>query len=133
MLVYTYNASGLRVAQAVNGSVMTTTWDLALPLAQVLATSDGARDLYGLARIAEVRGGAWAYPLGDALGSVRQWTDKTGNVTYAAGYAPYGETLWQVGSTESAWGFTGEWWDADVELLYLLSLAFDCMIPTVLA
>jgi RHS repeat-associated protein len=118
-LAYTYTADGLRVAQSVNSSVMTTTWDLALGLAQVLATSDGALDLYGLGRIAEVRGGAWAYPLGDALGSVRQWTDSQGYVTYAAGYAPYGETLWQAGNTESAWGFTGEWWDASLGLEYL--------------
>lgn len=56
--------------------------------------------------------------LPDALGSVRQWTDDAGNVTYAAAYTPYGETLWQQDSTQSAWGYTGEWWDADVGLEY---------------
>ena len=124
-VVYTYTADGLRVGQSVNGDEMTFTWDLVAGLAQVLATGDGARDVYGLGRIAEVRGGAWAYPLGDALGSVRQWTDDAGNVTYAAGYAPYGETLWQVGSTQSAWGFTGEWQDAALELTYLRARWLD--------
>ncbi len=62
---------------------------------------------------------AWAYYLPDALGSVRQWTDAAGSVTYAGGYAPYGEGLWQQGSTQSAWGYTGEWQDAQAQMLYL--------------
>jgi RHS repeat-associated protein len=124
-LVYTYNASGLRVAQSVDGVEATFAWDTALPLAQVMATSDGALDLYGLGRIGELQGGEWAYPLADALGSVRQWTDDGGAVSYAAGYTPYGQALWQAGSTASAWGFTGEWWDADAELLYLRARWYD--------
>jgi hypothetical protein len=47
-LVYTYNAQGLRVAQSVDGAETTFTWDLASPLAQVLATSDGKTYLHGL-------------------------------------------------------------------------------------
>jgi hypothetical protein len=104
LMVYTYtsaslsagNASGLRVAQSVDGEETTFAWDTALPLAQVMATSDGALDLYGLGRIGELQGGEWAYPLPDALGSVRQWTGDAGNVDYAAGYTPYGEELWQA-------------------------------------
>jgi len=109
-LVYTYNGDGLRVAQQMTGTVTTFAWDLALPLAQMLTTGDGARDLYGLGRIAEVQESAWAYVLPDALGSARQWADGGGVVAYARGYAPYGEPLWQEGSTASAWGFTGEWY-----------------------
>jgi RHS repeat-associated protein len=124
-LVYTYNADGLRAAQSVDGDETTFAWDMTLGLAQVLATSDGALDLYGLGRIAEVRGGEWAYVLPDGLGSVRQWADDAGDVTYAGGYTPYGEGLWQAGSTESAWGYTGEWWDADTELLYLRARWYD--------
>jgi RHS repeat-associated protein len=92
---------------------------VAAGLAQVLATSDGTLDLYGVGRIAEERGGEWAYALPDHRGSVRQWADDAGDVTYAGGYTPYGVELWQAGSTESAWGFTGEWWDADLGLMYL--------------
>lgn len=61
----------MRVAQAVDSAETTFACDVAAGLAQVLTTSDGARDVYGLGRIAEVRGGVWVYPLGDALGSVR--------------------------------------------------------------
>jgi RHS repeat-associated protein len=123
-LVYTYNAAGLRVAQSVDGEETTFAWDTALPLAQVLA-SGSALDLYGLGRIGELQAGEWAYPLADALGSARQWTGDAGSVDYAAGYTPYGQALWQAGSTESAWDYTGEWWDADAELLYLRARWYD--------
>jgi RHS repeat-associated protein len=118
-LVYTYTADGLRVAQSVDGVETTFAWDLATPLAQVLATSDDVLNLYGLARIGEVRDGEWAYSLGDALGSMRQWADGGGAVTYAGGYTPFGVEMWQEGSSASAWGYTGEWWDAQAEILYL--------------
>ena len=118
-LVYTYNAQGLRVAQSVDGDETTFAWDQALPLAQVMARSDGTLDLYGLARTGEVQGGEWAYPLPDALGSVRQWSDSSGAVTYAGGYTPFGTEMWHQGSTTSAWGYTGEWQDSNVEMVYL--------------
>jgi hypothetical protein len=75
------------------------TWDPASPLAQVLATSDGARYVHGLDLVAERRSGARAYPLGDALGSVRQWTDEDGYVNYAGAYTPFGTQMWTECST----------------------------------
>lgn len=117
-LVYTYNAQGLRVAQSVDGVETAFTWDLAVPLAQVLVTSDGAVYLHGLDLIAEQRN-TWQYPLGDALGNVSQWADGAGRVTYAGGYTPFGVEMWQEGSTASAWGYTGEWQDLNVGLVYL--------------
>lgn len=118
-LVYTYNAAGLRVVQSVDGDEITFAWDWALPLPQVLATSDGALDVYGLARIGELRDSAWSYSLEDELRSVRQWADGSGYVTYAAGHTPFGEYLWQDGSTDSAWGYTGERRDSSVGVIYL--------------
>jgi len=125
--VYTYtsaglsagNADGLRVAQSVDGDVTTFAWDLAAPLAQVLSISDGSLNVYGLTRIGEERDGEWACSLGDELGSVRQWAGGSGYVTYAAGYRPFGEHLWQEGSTNSAWGYAGEWRDSNVGMIYL--------------
>jgi RHS repeat-associated protein len=117
--MYTYTGDGLRVAQSVSGVETAFTWDLAAGLAQVLSTSDGVLYLHGLDLIAEQRSGDWWYPLGDALGGVRQWTDDSGSVTYAGGYTPFGVELWREGSTASAWGYTGKWWDADAALLYL--------------
>jgi RHS repeat-associated protein len=124
-LAYTYTADGLRVAENAGGEVTTFIWDLASPLAQVLATSDGAAYVHGLDLVAERRSGAWAYPLGDALGSVRQWTDEDGYVDYAGGYTPFGTQMWTEGSTSSSWGYTGEWWDSYRESLYLRARWLD--------
>ena len=71
---FAYNGLGDRLSQTVNGQPVTYTLDIAASLTQVL--SDGENDyLYGLGRIAEQGTGGWQYPLGDALGSVRQLTD----------------------------------------------------------
>ena len=113
------------MAENAGGEVTTFTWDLASPLAQVLATSDGAAYVHGLDLVAERRSGAWAYPLGDALGSVRQWTDEDGYVDYAGAYTPFGTQMWTGGSTSSNWGYTGEWWDSRAELLYLRARWLD--------
>lgn len=48
------------------------------------------------------------YFLGDALGSVRQLTDSSGEITLAKSYQPYGETLASAGNGASPFAFTGE-------------------------
>ena len=68
--------------------------------------------LYGLGRIGEQQPGGWKYHLGDALGSVRQLVDATGEVTLAQNYEPYGDTLSKQGEGNSAFLFTGEMRDA---------------------
>ena len=82
---------------------VTTTYalDLAGGLTQVLA--DGTHTyLYGSGRIGQYTGTTPEYFLGDALGSVRQLADASGNVTLAKAYQPYGEILSQVGSGSSS-------------------------------
>lgn len=80
-------------------------------MAQVL--SDGTNTyLYGLGRICEEQPGGWLYHLGDALGSVRQLTDATGEVQLARSYEPYGDPLSTVGDASSIYQFTGEMRDA---------------------
>jgi len=118
-LIYTYTADGLRVGQAVDGDATTFAWDWAFPLAQVLSTSDGTLNVYGLGRIGELRTGLWIYPLPDVLGSVRQWTDTDGTVIYAAGYTPFGVRMWHQGDSASHWGYTGEWEDVYLSAIYL--------------
>ena len=51
------------------------------------------------------------YILGDALGSVRQLTDSTGEVTLARAYDPYGGTILNVGSEQTAFGYADQWGD----------------------
>jgi RHS repeat-associated protein len=123
-IVYTYSADGLRVAQNVDGVETTFAWDAVLPIAQVLATTEAgaanpARYLHGVDLVAEYQESVWQYPLGDSLGSVRQVVDAAGDVTYAAGYTSFGEALWRVGEAATAWGFTGEWQDPNVGMIYL--------------
>ncbi len=91
-----YNGQGDRMRQTVNGVATTYTLDMAGGLTQVL--SDGTHTyLYGSGRIAQYSGTAPEYFLPDALGSVRQLADASGNVTLAQSFQPFGETLSQGG------------------------------------
>jgi RHS repeat-associated protein len=63
-------------------------------------------------------GGAWEYLLADALGSVRQIVDGSGNVTLAESYQPYGSLLTSSGSGSSIFGYAGEQFDT-TGLIYL--------------
>lgn len=54
-----------------------------------------------------------------ALGSVRQLTDQAGAVTFAQNYDPYGVVTYTSGDSQSAYGFTGEQYSAETQLLYL--------------
>ena len=88
-------------------------------LTQVLA--DGTNTyLYGQGRIAQ-EGAAVEYFLGDALSSVRQLTDSGGVVNLAQSYQPYGEVLNSGGESSSPYGFTGEYLDSYIKLMFLRS------------
>ena len=116
-LVYTYSADGLRVAQSVDSDVTTFAWDLVAAVPELL--SDGnAVYLVGHETLGQYAGGAWAYYLSDALGSVRQATDGVGAVVSAREWSPYGE---EVGAAQAGLGYTGEWFDGAVGLQYLLA------------
>jgi len=100
---YTYNGLGDRLTQ--NGTQYTL--DLNTGLTQVL--NDGTNDyIYGLGRIAQTNVSTTDYFLGDALGSVRQLTDPSGQLTYASGYDPYGNLAYSGGTSQTSYGFTGE-------------------------
>jgi RHS repeat-associated protein len=117
-----YNGEGARVRQVSNGTVTTYTLDLATPLVQVLMMQDAGGKtvyLYGVMRIGEQQPGGWVYHLSDALGSVRQLADGSGNVVLARGYSPYGEPLWMNGTASSRYAFTGEDYDPTVGLVFL--------------
>lgn len=81
--------------------------DLNAGLTQVL-TDTTTTYLYGLSRLAQFTSTVTSYFLPDALGSVRQLTNRSGAVTLAKGYEPYGTVLNSSGSGSSAYGYTGE-------------------------
>jgi RHS repeat-associated protein len=120
-LVYTYNAQGLRVTQAVDGDVTTFAWDWASGLPEMLSDGDNLY-LVGHETLGTWDGAAWAYHLPDALGSVRQMADAAGAVVSGREWTPYGV---EVGAGQAGLGYTGEWWDADVGLEYLRARWYD--------
>ncbi len=104
---YGYNGLGDRLQQTVNGTGNAYALDLAGGLTQVL--SDGTRTyLYGSGRIAQYTGMTAEYFLGDALGSVRQLADASGNVTLAKSYEPYGEVIGSASTSNASYGRRGE-------------------------
>jgi len=115
---YSYNGLGDRISQTVNSQTTNYTLDLNTGLTQVLNDGTNAY-VYGLGRIAQVNT-TTEYFLGDALGSVRQLTNTSGQVTLAKSYNPYGEMLSSNGSGASPFAYTGEQQDAS-GLTYLRS------------
>jgi RHS repeat-associated protein len=121
---YTYNGLGDRLSQTVNGQVTNYTLDLNAGLTQVL--SDGTTSYtYGLGHVSQQNGNTAEYFLGDALGSVRQLVNNTGNVTLGKSYDPYGVITNTSGVGQSAYGYTGESHDADNGLVYLRSRYYN--------
>ncbi len=98
---------------------MTTNYTLDLNAGLTQALADGTSTyLYGAGRIAQQSAAGKQYFLGDALGSVRQLADSDGAVSLARSYQPYGKLLASDGSSETSYGFTGEWTDT-TGLVYL--------------
>ena len=110
---FTYNGLGDRLQQTVNAATSNYTLDLNSGLTQVLADGTNVY-LYGIGRIAEQISTTWSYYHPDALGSVRQLSDSTGQINLAQSYEPYGDVLNSAGTATSSYGFTGEWSDGTV-------------------
>ncbi|MEJ5312525.1 MAG: RHS repeat-associated core domain-containing protein [Anaerolineae bacterium] len=124
-LVYTYNADGLRVAQAQSvqsvQSVDIFTWDWATPVPELLGDGDSLY-LIGYDTLGWQTGDNWTFVLPDALGSVRQETDAAGAVIAVREWSPYGE---EFGTSQAGLGYTGEWFDAYINLAYLRARWYD--------
>jgi len=121
---YSYNGLSDRIQETRNGQTTIFTMDYAIGLTQAL--SDGTNNyIYGVDRIAQTQGTATEYFLGDALGSVRQLTDNSGAINYASAYDPYGVVTSSLGSSQSAYGYTGEYSGDYNQLVYLRSRMYD--------
>jgi len=90
--------------------------DLAASLPVVISDTEAVY-LYGLDIIAQQQTERLYY-VHDGLGSVRQLVDTTGAVQATYAYDPFGVPL-AGGDVYNPYQFTGEAWDAEVELLYL--------------
>jgi RHS repeat-associated protein len=120
-VVYTYGLDSLLVGRSAGGAATTYAWDWATGVPEML--SDGERlYLIGQETLGWADGAEWSYPLGDALGSVRQVVDGAGEVLDDRSWTPFGV---EEGTAQGGLGYTGEWWDAEVSLLYLRARWYD--------
>ena len=121
---FEYSGLGDRLSQSMDGSWTDYTLDINRALTQVLDDGENGY-LYGFGRIGEEQDvGGWQYHQMDALGTIRQLTDSSPEVTQAESYQPFGKLLTSAGSTQSEYGFTGEWVDAR-GLIYLRARYLD--------
>jgi len=100
----------------VSGDTTQYVLDLAATL-PVVVSDTKAVYLYGLDIIAQQQSERLYY-FHDGLGSVRQLVDATGEVEASYAYDPFGVPV-MGGEVANPYQFTGEAWDAEVELLYL--------------
>ncbi len=106
----------MRTSKSVGGATTHYLLDLAATLPVVISDTD-AIYLYGLDIIAQQQAERHYY-VHDGLGSVRQLVDSTGDLATNDAYDPFGVPL-AAGSVPNPYRYTGEAWDAEVELLYL--------------
>jgi RHS repeat-associated protein len=74
--------------------------------------------LYGLGPVAE-KTTTWNYALPDGSNTPRQLTDASGEVTFAARYTPWGDTLETYGTGNFEFGYFGGMMDEASGLLYI--------------
>ncbi len=128
-ITLTYDGDGNLVAQTVGGVTTTYLVDTQNPTgyAQIVeeqVSGQVQRTLtygYDLISVNAVHGGsATPHFTGyDGLGTVRFLTDSAGTVTDEYEYEAFGGMLHSSGSTANPYRFTGERYDADLELYYL--------------
>jgi RHS repeat-associated protein len=113
---YVYNGDGVRTSKTVAGETTEYALDLLATLPVVISDTDAVY-LYGLDIIAQQQSERLYY-VHDGLGSVRQLVDTTGQVETNYAYDPFGVPVVE-GDGSNPYRYTGEAWDAEVELLYL--------------
>lgn len=117
------------MAQITNGQRTDYVQDVTSPLPQVLTARNGSattRYLRGLGLIGEQQaGGSFQYHLPDALGSVRQITDPTGQVLQTRRYDPFGGLQTSTGFAQTAYGFAGEEQDPTTGQVYLRARTYN--------
>jgi RHS repeat-associated protein len=113
---YVYNGDGVRTSKTVAGDTTEYALDLLATLPAVISDTDAVY-LYGLDIIAQQQTERLYY-MHDGLGSVRQLVDTTGQVEANYAYDPFGVAVVE-GDESNPYRYTGEAWDAEVELLYL--------------
>ena len=90
----------------------------------IVETTDEQTSRY-LTGLAQQQDTTWAYQHPDGLGSVRQLTDASAEVTLLQSYDPFGNLVAQSGPGSSGFGYTGEQEDANTGLVFLRARYYD--------
>ena len=108
------------MAQTIGVSTTTYALDVGVGLPEVVYTSDDNTYLHLPGLIAtESATGTARYLLSDGLGSVRQAVDASTEVVAYKEFDSYGNPIVNSPLSLIHYGFTGEWWEDEVGLLYL--------------
>jgi YD repeat-containing protein len=127
---YRYDGDGNRFERIINGTLITHGLDVGLALPEVLIAYESAGTVWYLhlpTGVASDDGAAWTYSAPDDLGSVRQELDESGQVAGANSFRPFGTPL--EGNGGDPYGYTGESWESETELLYLRARYYEPTLP----
>jgi RHS repeat-associated protein len=111
-----YRGDPARTSKTVAGDTTEYVLDLGAAPPVVISETEAVY-LYGLDIIAQQQAERYYY-VHDGLGSARQLVDSTGQIETNYAYDPFGVPL-LGGEVYNPYRYTGEAWDAEVELLYL--------------
>jgi RHS repeat-associated protein len=111
-LVDTNNATGY--AQVVEER----TFEISNPASQITKVYTYGADLISRSEISDAQIANTLYYLYDGLGSVRALSDESGTLTDTYSYDAFGNLIARTGSTDNAYLYRGEQWDADLGLYY---------------
>ncbi|MDF2179900.1 hypothetical protein P2G88_16730 [Aliiglaciecola sp. CAU 1673] len=129
-LSYQYNPDGIRIAKSLNGVKTRYVVDSNRDYAQVIGEMDSANTLlkvylYGDDLIAQETDGDWRFYHYDSLGTTRDLSDSTGQLTDSYDYEAFGELLGKVGETDNQYLYTGEQYDPELDNYYLRARYYD--------
>ena len=129
MTTFDYNGLGDRTRKLVDyfleGYETQYTLDVAGGLPHVIVETTDEQTSRYLTGLAQQQDTTWAYQHPDGLGSVRQLTDASAEVTLLQSYDPFGNLVAQSGPGSSGFGYTGEQEDANTGLVFLRARYYD--------
>ncbi len=112
-----YNGLGQRLSMSAAG----VTTQYVLDNNQVLTATSGGNTtfyLYGMGAVGQLTD-SWVYDLPDGTNTPRQLVNASGEVTFAARYSPWGDTLEANGTGNITFGYMGGLMDTATGLLYV--------------
>lgn len=129
-IAYQYNPDGIRVNKTLNTVKTNYVVDSNQAYAQVIAEQDasdviGKEYVFGNDLISQSAGSEQHFYHYDSLGTTRDLSDNSGQLSDSYAYEAFGELLNQTGSTDNNYLYTGEQYDAELDNYYLRARYYD--------